>query len=742
MLEATVERAYKLFSPSILREAEANQRVGGVLQVRFSDGLVKARVKSKSNQIHHLHFDLRSWPKIPSRCTCEKVKNCAHAVAALLELKLSRDTAGSANAAAKPNALPMNKPDVFLGSTPHGFDIEHLNWYSNMEPLDKGMFGYELGILVDGKKISILPLLLSFLSQLDGMNLDDLSDEQPLCFNTPTGVLRLRLGRIKPLINLLLQHGSSVKLDENQVKIKAYQQLLFSEIESQLPTGHATTLALKDYFEQLNLLANPESLPEIPTPKHLQTTLRDYQQRGLNWLQALRRNAFDGILADDMGLGKTIQTLAHLMHEKEQSRMKSASLIVAPTSLLWNWYQEAKRFAPDLKCIVYHGTRRHQIDFSKYELIISTYGLVQRDITRFEAYPFYYVILDEAQLIKNATSKTTQMVRRLQSNHRLCLSGTPMENHLGELWSLFHFLMPGMLGSAKHFATHFRVPIEKHHDLEKQTLLLKRISPFLLRRTKQEVLQELPSKTETILSIELTGKQRDLYETIRVSMEKKVRDILLKQGLGQSRIFFLDALLKLRQVACDPRLLSLPESATAHGNSAKLDALMGLLQNLVEEGRSILIFSQFTSMLALIEERCVEQHYSYLKLTGKTVNRQELVDRFQAGEAQLFLISLKAGGKGLNLTQADTVIHYDPWWNPAVEDQATDRSHRIGQDRPVFVYKLIAAGTVEEVVVNLQNRKQTLFTRMLPNQQQTDSSFGEKDLEMFFSKSIRDRETS
>ncbi len=412
--------------------------------------------------------------------------------------------------------------------------------------------------------------------------------------------------------------------------------------------------------------------------------------------------------------------------------MKKASLIVAPTSLMGNWFEEALRFTPALRVLIFHGATRHQGDFDDYDVVISTYGLIQRDKVRFLDYPFYYLILDEAQFIKNARTKTTQVVQQLRATHRLCLTGTPVENHLGELWSLFHFLMPGLLGDAKQFRQFFRVPIEKESNFERRELLAHRVQPFMLRRTKDQVARELPPKTEMTRMIALTGTQRDLYEAIRMSMEKKVRDAIAQQGLGKSQIVLLDALLKLRQVCCDPRLLSLPEASMAHGNSAKLDTLMELLDNLMVEGRSVLVFSQFTSMLKLIEEQVIARQYGYLKLTGQTQNRQALVRRFQDGEAPIFLISLKAGGTGLNLTRADTVILYDPWWNPAVQDQATDRSHRIGQVNPVFVYKLITTGTVEEAILAIQERKKALFDSLLSNKAEGGVGLTETDIEQFF----------
>jgi SNF2 family DNA or RNA helicase len=567
---------------------------------------------------------------------------------------------------------------------------------------------------------------------MDIETLDALPDSKQMTLPFAEGkVLKITLGRIKPLIRLLLQYVTQPE-NHTAIRVKRHQLLLLQEAEQKIASTAIKWLGTSDLQAKLQRLTTRTYLPEITVPQGLKTELRDYQQLGLNWLQYLRELQMGGVLADDMGLGKTVQTLAHLQFEKEQGRLKTASLIVAPTSLVTNWYEEAKRFTPDLNVLIFHGSDRHRDDFNDYDLVISTYGLVHRDQNRFLDYPFYYLILDEAQLIKNARTKTTQRVQQLQAQHRLCLTGTPLENNLGELWSLFHFLMPGLLGDAKQFRKFFRIPIEKHGDSTQRALLVKRVTPFMLRRSKNQVARELPAKTEMTRMLELSGPQRDLYETIRMSMEKKVRDAIAKQGLGKSHIVLLDALLKLRQVCCDPRLLSLPEASIAHSSSTKLISLMELLDNLMEEGRHVLVFSQFTSMLRLIEQELVKRNYPYLQLTGKTKNRHQVVTDFQEGKAPIFLISLKAGGTGLNLTRADTVIHYDPWWNPAVEDQATDRSHRIGQENPVFVYKLIGSGTVEEVILGMQAKKRQLFEGILSSHIDESLVLTEADIAQFF----------
>ena len=612
-------------------------------------------------------------------------------------------------------------------------NADDAEWYSEITEDGNDFFSYQLGILIDNKTVSIVPVVVDLIHRLDDETLENLPDNKLVKLPFAHGkVLQISLGRIKPLLRLLLQYVNRATKKNPDVQINRYQWLLLQEAEQAMAATSARWCGAAELQAKLQQLTTRTTLAVVPVPDGLQTTLRDYQQQGLNWLQCLRTIQFGGILADDMGLGKTVQTLAHLQYEKEQGRLVKASLIVAPTSLVWNWYDEAKRFTPELKVLVFHGSDRHSDNFDDYDLVISTYGLIQRDKVRFLDYYFYYLILDEAQSIKNARTKTTQIVQQLRGKHRLCLTGTPLENHLGELWSLFHFLMPGLLGDAKQFRQYFRLPIEKHSDLAKRELLVRRVTPFMLRRTKNEVARELPAKTEMTQMLELTGAQRDLYEAIRMSCEKKVREAIASQGFGKSHIVLLDALLKLRQVCCDPRLLSLPDAAMAHGSSVKLNSLMALLDNLMVEGRHVLVFSQFTSMLRLIEKELIARKYGYLQLTGQTQNRQAVVRDFQDGKAPIFLISLKAGGTGLNLTRADTVIHYDPWWNPAVEDQATDRSHRIGQVNPVFVYKLITAGTVEEVILGMQAKKRQLFEGILSSHLPENMALTDADIEQFF----------
>jgi len=380
------------------------------------------------------------------------------------------------------------------------------------------------------------------------------------------------------------------------------------------------------------------------------------------------------------------------------------------------------------------GAERKQLfdRINDYDLVLTTYPLLSRDDETLLKHEYHYLILDEAQTIKNPASLAAQLVRRIKTNHRLCLTGTPMENHLGELWAQFDFLMPGFLGDNSNFKKHYRTPIETYGDNDQKSRLSRRLAPFMLRRTKQEVANELPPKTEIIRSVPLYAKQAALYESIRLTMEKKVRDAIAEKGLSRSHITILDALLKLRQTCCDPRTLPLKEAQKVK-ESAKLDLLMEILPEQLEEGRRILIFSQFTQMIALIEDELDARKIAYSKLTGQTRKRDEAIELFKSGEVAVFLISLKTGGVGLNLTEADTVIIYDPWWNPAAESQAADRAHRIGQDKPVFVYKLITENTVEEKIIAMQERKRALAESIYKDDTKEESlKFTAEDLSALF----------
>jgi SNF2 family DNA or RNA helicase len=472
--------------------------------------------------------------------------------------------------------------------------------------------------------------------------------------------------------------------------------------------------------------------PEVALPAAFRATLRPYQQRGVNWMQALRAEGLSGLLADDMGLGKTAQTIAHICVEHEQGRLIDPVLVVVPTSLVPNWLAELQRFAPHLRVLVLHGIDRHErrAQQAEADVVITTYTVLARDIEQMTQTRFHLMVLDEAQAIKSPYAKATLAACQIGANQRLCLSGTPIENNLGELWSQFAFLMPGLLGGRRDFARRYRLPIERRGDDTRRIQLARRIRPFMLRRTKAEVVPELPPKHTILRRVTLAADQRELYETIRAAQHNSVREHIAAAGLAQSRIQVLDALLKLRQACCDPRLVKL-EAARAVTSSSKLDDLTEMVSEMVSEGRRILIFSQFTSMLDLIEPRLNEAKIAFTSLRGDTRDRAAPVQTFESGAVPVFLISLKAGGRGLNLTSADTVIHYDPWWNPAVEDQASDRAHRIGQTKSVFVFKLIAADTVEERILDLQARKAELASLAFDSEGDV-SRLGYDDIDYLF----------
>ncbi len=579
------------------------------------------------------------------------------------------------------------------------------DWQASIddERSDNHWFEFRFDIEVDGRKIPLLPIISKLISE---RTIEDLPEMLIIPIEDQR-FLKVPTSRLRPVIETLLelfeQHATN---EHGALTLSRYDAPRLNQLATEGDTPWTGGQALREFGEKLD---NFKGIADVPVPKSLKAELRPYQQEGLNWLQFLREYELGGILADDMGLGKTVQTLTHLLVEKEAGRLTQPVLIVAPTSLMGNWRREAERFTPDLKVLTLqgHSRKRRFSEITHHDLILTTYPLLPRDGKALSEHEYHSLILDEAQIIKNPRSQAAMFVRVINAKHRLCLTGTPMENHLGELWSLFDFLMPGFLGNAKMFTKIYRGPIEKHGDQARRMSLVKRINPFMLRRNKNEVATELPPKTEILRSVPLGEKQAALYESIRLTMEKKVRDSIASLGMGRSHITILDALLKLRQTCCDPRLLSLKQAERVQ-QSAKLDMLMEMLPEQLEEGRRILVFSQFTKMLGLIEKALTEQNIAYTTLTGQTRNRDAAIEEFTSGKVNLFLISLKAGGVGLNLTEADTVIHYDPWWNPAVETQATDRAHRIGQDKPVFVYKLITEHSVEEKILDMQEKKRAL----------------------------------
>jgi non-specific serine/threonine protein kinase len=515
---------------------------------------------------------------------------------------------------------------------------------------------------------------------------------------------------------------------DNRIVLREINAQALKTLESiaQCATWEATCAA------GLKRLMNHEHSSAPAIPASFKGTLRSYQRTGIEWFAFLKEFGLGGCLADDMGLGKTVQTLCMLLEEKERDPALKTSLLVVPTSLLFNWQREARAFAPSLLVMNFHGPDRKRYcrdDMRLADVILTTYGTVQREIDHLAAMRFNYIILDEAQMIKNPLSQTAKTVRRLSSCHRLALSGTPIENNLSELWSLFAFLNPGMLGPYSRFAATYIRPIEKERSESRVAVLRDLTRPCILRRTKAQVAKELPPKTEMIVKVALLPRQRTLYEMTRDACRLSIMQAIDARGLEQSRLHVLQALTRLRQICCHPRIID----PSFKGDSGKFEALDELIENVVAENHKALVFSPFVSALKLVRERLRERAIRHELLTGATTDRQKPVDAFQ-NEAgiPLMLISLKAGGVGLNLTAADYVILLDPWWNPAVETQAADRAYRIGQTRPVFVYKLIAQDSVEERVLELQKAKKQLVDAIISPDQGIIKSLGKDEIKRIF----------
>jgi non-specific serine/threonine protein kinase len=509
----------------------------------------------------------------------------------------------------------------------------------------------------------------------------------------------------------------------------------------------ASTVSVDSEYERRKAIFHPLIDPDFqgitahPLPCDFKGELRPYQKSGYDWLHFLRNYEFGGCLADDMGLGKTIQALAFLQSiycqaenpkETDPQDGLPASLLVVPRSLLINWQREAARFTPDLRVMEYFDTNRSKDleVFNQADLIITTYGVMLRDITLLHSYNFHYVILDESQAIKNALSQTARAARLLQAQHRLVLTGTPIENSTVELWSQFTFLNPGLLGSLEYFRNEFGAPIERKNDEKAAQMLRKLVYPFILRRTKDQVAPELPPRTERILYSDMEPAQRKVYNRTRDYFRGMLLGMIDKEGINNSRMKILEGLLRLRQISNHPMLVD----SQTRAESGKFELLFDTLETLHSEGHKALVFSQFVQMLRLVRQELEKRQIPYTYLDGHTQNRQEVVDVFQnQPEIPFFLISLKAGGLGLNLTAADYVIHIDPWWNPAVEMQATDRTHRIGQEKPVFIFKLITRDSVEEKILLLQERKKALVDQLITTESTFFKELTREDVQVLFS---------
>ncbi len=510
-------------------------------------------------------------------------------------------------------------------------------------------------------------------------------------------------------LNKFAKYFKAGEVTKDRIKISNFQFNIIDELHDDLET---TPKFLIELQKKKLRLQNLKTDIDVSIPKGLKATLRPYQKQGLNWLVFLDKNKLGGCLADDMGLGKTLQAIAFLGLLKKKKKQKT-HLIIMPTSLIFNWKKEIEKFFPSLKALIYTGPKRKVLfkDFPKYDIVLSTYGSLLNDIEFMKDFEFGYVILDESQAIKNPNSKRYKAVKLLQSDNRLALTGTPIENNTFDLYAQMNFLNPGLLGNMSHFKKEFSDAIDKAKDEQTSNLLSEMIHPFLLRRTKEQVATDLPEKTETILYCEMGVEQRKVYE----SFKEKFRDYLLNKidenGVGKSQMYVLEGLMKLRQICNSPELLNDEEDyGTA---SVKLDILTESIKEKTSNHK-ILVFSQFTNMLNLIKNRLEEENITYEYLDGRTKNREEKVKNFQENEEiRVFLISLKTGGVGLNLTAADYVFLVDPWWNPAVENQAIDRAHRIGQDKKVIAYKMICRDTIEEKIINLQNTKKQISNSII-----------------------------
>ena len=548
------------------------------------------------------------------------------------------------------------------------------------------------------------------------------------------------LTRISASIEALSDEARAVMHDRAQARLPAHQLgRLDRWIEENDGRMDAAVEALRRRLRALAVAAEPE------LPKGLRATLRPYQRLGVAWLQFLQALGAGGILADDMGLGKTLMTLAFLLRRK-QAEGRAPNLVVCPTSVASNWVREAARFTPGLRVLLLHGPSRDAAAIAQRDVVITTYALLRRDIETLAAVRFRCVVLDEAQNIKNADSATTRAANRLDGSMRLALSGTPVENRLRELWSLSSFVNPGILGTSRSFETRFEKPIVADRTSPLAAELRAIVRPFLLRRTKDDVLPDLPPKIEVDRVVTLGEADKRMYDALAHTLRESIARDIQNRGLGASSLSVFTALTRLRQMACDPRLVDgkLGSGGGAAGGmpSAKRGAFLDLVRELVAEGRRALVFSQFVQLLTLWRVDLDAENIAYEYLDGATTRREEVVDRFQNGKAPLFLISLKAGGAGLNLTAADTVIHCDPWWNPAVEDQATDRAHRIGQDKPVTVVRLIARGTIEEKILSLKGKKRELTRVVIGSDARALEGLTEDDVRALLGDAVEDDDTS
>lgn len=611
-------------------------------------------------------------------------------------------------------------------------NVDDAEWYENTQLSSKNdWFDIDIGFELDGIKVPILPLMNLLLNNTEKNNTNYVYFEHE---NVQYKISSEKLNVLKNILNDVFNIDKFIDIE--QLKIKKENILKLKNLKHQLKEKFKQNIKFEqDIYitEIISKLENFDSIPILETPINFNGELRPYQQIGLSWMQFLRDYKFNGILADDMGLGKTIQVISHMLFIKKYKPSNKPHLIVATRSLIYNWYNELQKFAPSLKVLVFSdGKRKEQFSqMINYDVVITTYGMLSRDRDELSQYEFDTIFADEAQNLKNSSSINNLSICTIKSEHRIALSGTPLENSLHDLHSIFNFLSPGMLGNKRHFTKKY-IKTDEDKTVENNIQELRTlVKPFILRRLKTEVAKDLPDKIINYRYVELTGEQQSLYETTRSTAYKEFQEILINKQFDENRFKVLLTLLRLRQICCEPRLFT--KDSLINYPNAKLNLLSNLIDDLKEEKKKIIIFSQFSSMFDYIEPLLKNKNINFSKITGKVKDRDTEINKFNNNETDIFLITLKAGGTGLNLQTADTVIHYDPWWNPHAEDQATDRAHRIGQKNIVNVFKLIAKSTIEEKVIKLQETKRQMADMLYGQDKNFDNLITKEEIENLLS---------
>ena len=600
--------------------------------------------------------------------------------------------------------IDANLPKYFKDENPAQIEYKVLE---NKESND--WFNLNISVKISGEEVPFSELFTALFNNDEYFLLEN---GRYFSLNNPN-LLKLR--------ELISESKNLEDKNKNNLKISKFQVSFFEELEKLGIIAEQT----KKWQEAIKILKNISKIDRLETPEKLKAVLRDYQKDGFSYLNFLQQNRLGGILADDMGLGKTVQTISLFVHSQGKY------LVIAPTSVVENWDLELAKFAPHLKKIIFRAGDRseHFKNLKDVDVVVTSYALLVRDFEKIKDFKFDTVIIDEAQMAKNHHSKIYSFIKKLNSPVKIALTGTPMENNLLELWAMFSLVSPGLFSDVENFTENFRRPIEKLNDKEALEKLRTRIKPFILRRKKELVEKELPAKTIQTVFLEMDPKHRVIYDLHLQKEREKVLGLLESGGFKTNRFAILESLTKMRRLCLHPRLI---DEKHKNISGIKVESLGEYLETVAAEGNKILVFSQFTSFLAIIREQLDKDKYSYLYLDGSTKNRGELVKKFQEGSDKIFLISLKAGGFGLNLTAANYCVLLDPWWNPAVEKQAVDRTHRIGQTKPVFVYKFIIKNTIEEKVLKLQEKKEKLFQNVMEEGNMFGSVITEDDIKGIF----------